>query len=163
MDVIEANADMFKFFIDGESFESYVRRLRMPLTWGSELEIAAFAQAFNCQVEIFTQNGLLTTHSPNFGNQMANANNTYNYDNAENMSKPPKLIRLCFLYGNHYDSVHDKEFIKSCGVCQKIFYDIFDSCIKLPNESTTSQQNSTVTTYFPTKKDTEYTDVEYEV
>ncbi|MFT7815144.1 OTU domain-containing protein 4 [Arapaima gigas] len=94
---LRRNRDKYESFIEG-NFDEYLKRLEDPQNWVGEVEISALAVIYKHDFIIFQEPG-----------------------------KPPvnitensftDKVRLCFLNGNHYDSVYPQEFISNAAVCQ---------------------------------------------
>ncbi|RXN34273.1 OTU domain-containing 4-like isoform X2 [Labeo rohita] len=100
---LKQNRSTYELFIEGD-FEKYLENLQDPQSWVGQVEITALADLYKHDFIIFqepdeppvniTENGF------------------------------PKKVRLCFLNGNHYDSVYPQSFEKSAAVCQSILYEL---------------------------------------
>ncbi|XP_056305794.1 OTU domain-containing protein 4 isoform X2 [Danio aesculapii] len=100
---LRQNKSTYELFIEG-NFEKYLENLQDPQSWVGQVEISALAELYKHDFIIFqepdqppvnlTENGF--THK----------------------------VRLCFLNGNHYDSVYPEAFEKNAAVCQSILYEL---------------------------------------
>ncbi|KAG1932431.1 putative bifunctional UDP-N-acetylglucosamine transferase and deubiquitinase ALG13 [Pimephales promelas] len=100
---LKQNRSNYELFIEGD-FEKYLENLRDPQSWVGQVEITVLAELYKHDFIIFqvpdqppvniTENGF------------------------------PDKVRLCFLNGNHYDSVYPQSFEKSAAVCQSILYEL---------------------------------------
>nr|XP_021325426.1 OTU domain-containing protein 4 isoform X3 [Danio rerio] len=100
---LRQNRPTYELFIEG-NFEKYLENLQDPQSWVGQVEISALAELYKHDFIIFqepdqppvnlTENGF--THK----------------------------VRLCFLNGNHYDSVYPESFEKNAAVCQSILYEL---------------------------------------
>lgn len=100
---LKQNRSNYELFIEGD-FEKYLENLRDPQSWVGQVEITVLALLYKHDFIIFqvpdqppvniTENGF------------------------------PDKVRLCFLNGNHYDSVYPQSFEKSAAVCQSILYEL---------------------------------------
>ncbi|XP_066529421.1 OTU domain-containing protein 4 isoform X2 [Hoplias malabaricus] len=90
-------------FIEGD-FEEYLQRLQHPQSWVGQVEISALAVIYKHDFIIYQ----------NPGEPPANI--------TENGF--PDKVQLCFLNGNHYDSVYPASFVKNAAMCQSILYEL---------------------------------------
>ncbi|KAK9954703.1 hypothetical protein ABG768_016752 [Culter alburnus] len=100
---LRQNRSTYELFIEG-NFEKYLENLQDPQSWVGQVEITALAELYKHDFIIFqepdqppvniTENGFADK------------------------------VRLCFLNGNHYDSVYPQSFEKSAAVCQSILYEL---------------------------------------
>ncbi|XP_043086290.1 OTU domain-containing protein 4 isoform X2 [Puntigrus tetrazona] len=100
---LRQNRSNYELFIEG-SFEKYLENLQDPQSWVGQVEITALSDIYKHDFVIFqepdqppvdiTQNGFT------------------------------KKVRLCFLNGNHYDSVYPQSFEESAAACQSILYEL---------------------------------------
>ncbi|KAM7366578.1 hypothetical protein PAMP_016010 [Pampus punctatissimus] len=90
-------------FIEGE-FEDYLFKLQDPQQWVGEVEINALAVMYKRDFEIFQVPGqpAVNITDNNFKDK----------------------VRLCFLNGNHYDSVYPISSVKSAALCQSVLYEL---------------------------------------
>ncbi|XP_069044936.1 OTU domain-containing protein 4 isoform X2 [Lepisosteus oculatus] len=102
-DYVKKNRVKYESFIEG-SFEEYLQRLENPQSWVGEVEISALALIYKHDFMIFQEPGKPPVHI---------TENNF-----------PDKIRLCFLNGNHYDSVYPKQFEKDAALCQSILYEL---------------------------------------
>lgn len=100
---LRQNRSNYELFIEG-NFEKYLENLRDPQSWVGQVEITALADLYKHDFIIFQE----PDQSP--------VNITENGFT--------KKVRLCFLNGNHYDSVYPQSFEKSAAVCQSILYEM---------------------------------------
>ncbi|KAF3837497.1 hypothetical protein F7725_004961 [Dissostichus mawsoni] len=113
-------------FIEGD-FEEYLFKLQDPQQWVGEVEINALAVMYKRDFLIFQEPG----------KQAVNITDNNFKDK----------VRLCFLNGNHYDSVYPIKQIKDSALCQcecfKISSDILsDDIIKLCASSDESEPDT---------------------
>ncbi|KTG01480.1 hypothetical protein cypCar_00030935 [Cyprinus carpio] len=100
---LRRNRATYELFIEGD-FEKYLENLQDPQSWVGQVEITALAELYKHDFVIFQE----PDHPP--------VNITENGFT--------KKVRLCFLNGNHYDSVYPQSFEKSAAVCQSILYEL---------------------------------------
>ncbi|KAG7461726.1 hypothetical protein MATL_G00194190 [Megalops atlanticus] len=103
VDYLKENRTKYESFIEG-NFEEYLHRLEDPQNWVGEVEISALALIYRHDFIIFQEPGKppVNITENNFTDK----------------------VRLCFLNGNHYDSVYPLEFIKTAALCQSILYEL---------------------------------------
>ncbi|KAA0706530.1 OTU domain-containing protein 4 [Triplophysa tibetana] len=90
-------------FIEGD-FEKYLENLQDPKSWVGQVEITALSKLYKRDFIVFQQ----PDEPP-----VSITENGF-----------PEKVRLCFLNGNHYDSVYPQSFEKSAAVCQSILYEM---------------------------------------
>ncbi|KAK2863281.1 hypothetical protein Q5P01_002814 [Channa striata] len=124
VDFLKKNREVYEAFIEGD-FEHYLCKLRDPQQWVGEVEINALAVMYKRDFLIYQEPG-----------------------------KPPVQItdnnfkdkvQLCFLNGNHYDSVYPSDHFKSAALCQSILYELlYDNVLKMERNllSSVCQRNS---------------------
>ncbi|KAF5904172.1 OTU domain-containing protein 4 isoform X1, partial [Clarias magur] len=95
--------DLYESFIEGD-FEEYLRMLQDPQSWVGQVEISALAVLYKHDFIIYQNPG------------EAPVNITQN-------GYPDKVL-LCFLNGNHYDSVYPVSTVEKAAVCQSILYEL---------------------------------------
>ncbi|XP_067301596.1 OTU domain-containing protein 4 isoform X2 [Pseudorasbora parva] len=100
---LKRNRSTYELFIEGD-FEKYLENLRDPQSWVGQVEITVLAEIYKHDFIIFQE----PDNPP--------VNITENGF--------PDKVRLCFLNGNHYDSVYPQSFEKSAAVCQSILYEM---------------------------------------
>ncbi|KAL1249338.1 hypothetical protein QQF64_020343 [Cirrhinus molitorella] len=93
----------YELFIEGD-FEKYLENLQDPQSWVGQVEISALAELYKHDFIIFQEPDQQPVNITENGF--------------------PKKVRLCFLNGNHYDSVYPQSFEKSAAVCQSILYEL---------------------------------------
>ncbi|XP_036407765.1 OTU domain-containing protein 4 [Megalops cyprinoides] len=103
VDYLKKNRTKYESFIEG-NFEEYLHRLEDPQNWVGEVEISALALIYRHDFIIFQEPGKPPVNI---------TENNYT-----------DKVRLCFLNGNHYDSVYPVEFIKTAALCQSILYEL---------------------------------------
>ncbi|KAL0491909.1 OTU domain-containing protein [Acrasis kona] len=103
---IRDNKDLYQFYIVELPFDEYLESMMKDTEWGGQLEVEAIAQCFKCNIRVYSKRGVDAEH-------------TYN---GKDVTNPP-LIQLCYLNGNHYDSVFTLEFFESCAFLQGMIYD----------------------------------------
>ncbi|TNN25721.1 OTU domain-containing protein 4 [Liparis tanakae] len=100
---LKENRGSYEAFIEGD-FEEYVFKLQDPQQWVGEVEINALAVMYKRDFLIFQEPGKPAVHI------------TDNHFQDK--------VRLCFLNGNHYDSVYSVGFIRGAALCQSILYEL---------------------------------------
>ncbi|XP_074518247.1 OTU domain-containing protein 4 [Halichoeres trimaculatus] len=111
VDFLKQNRENYEAFIEGD-FEEYLFKLQDPQQWVGEVEINALAVIYKRDFEIFQEPGRPAVNI------------------TENNFKDK--VRLCFLNGNHYDSVYPVSRIKSASICQSILYELlYDDVLKV--------------------------------
>ncbi|XP_067379699.1 OTU domain-containing protein 4 isoform X2 [Channa argus] len=111
VEYLKKNRDIYEAFVEGD-FEHYLYKLQDPQQWVGEVEINALAVIYKRDFLIYQEPG-----------------------------KPPVQItdnnfkdkvQLCFLNGNHYDSVYPSRHIKDAAICQSILYELlYDNVLKM--------------------------------
>ncbi|TRY98567.1 hypothetical protein DNTS_005271 [Danionella cerebrum] len=100
---LRQNRAAYELFIEGD-FEKYLENLQDPQSWVGQVEITALAQIYKHDFVIFQEPDQppvnLTEHGFN------------------------KKVLLCFLNGNHYDSVYPESFEKNAALCQSVLYEL---------------------------------------
>ncbi|XP_024866933.1 OTU domain-containing protein 4, partial [Kryptolebias marmoratus] len=110
VDFLRRNRDTYEAFIEGD-FEEYLFKLQDP-QWVGEVEINALAAMYRRDFEIFQEPGKPAVNITvnNFKDK----------------------VQLCFLNGNHYDSVYPIHHIRNAGLCQSILYELlYDGVFKV--------------------------------
>ncbi|XP_052396309.1 OTU domain-containing protein 4-like [Carassius gibelio] len=100
---LRQNRSTYELFIEG-NFEKYLENLQDPQSWVGQVEITALAELYKHDFVIFQEPGQPPVNITENGFT--------------------KKVRLCFLNGNHYDSVYPQSFEKSAAVCQSILYEL---------------------------------------
>ncbi|XP_059384458.1 OTU domain-containing protein 4-like [Carassius carassius] len=100
---LRQNRSNFEHFIEG-NFEKYLENLQDPQSWVGQVEITALAELYKHDFVIFQEPDQSPVSITEYGFT--------------------KKVRLCFLNGNHYDSVYPQSFEKSAAVCQSILYEL---------------------------------------
>uniref|UniRef100_A0A3B5AEY8 ubiquitinyl hydrolase 1 n=1 Tax=Stegastes partitus TaxID=144197 RepID=A0A3B5AEY8_9TELE len=103
VEFLKQNRESYEAFIEGD-FEDYLCKLQDPQQWVGEVEINALAVMFRRDFLIFQEPGkpAVNITDNNFKDK----------------------VQLCFLNGNHYDSVYPVSHIQSAAVCQSILYEL---------------------------------------
>ncbi|XP_016537105.1 OTU domain-containing protein 4 isoform X2 [Poecilia formosa] len=103
VEFLKQNRDSYEAFIEG-NFEEYLSKLQDPQQWVGEVEINALAVMYKRDFLIFQEPGkpAVNITDNNFKDK----------------------VRLCFLNGNHYDSVYPITHMKSAALCQSILYEL---------------------------------------
>ncbi|XP_072231976.1 OTU domain-containing protein 4 [Leuresthes tenuis] len=103
VEFLKQNRDSYEAFIEGD-FSEYLCKLQDPQQWVGEVEINALAVIYKRDFLIFQEPGKppVKITDNNFKEQ----------------------VQLCFLNGNHYDSVYPVSHIKSAALCQSILYEL---------------------------------------
>ncbi|XP_056588924.1 OTU domain-containing protein 4 isoform X2 [Triplophysa dalaica] len=100
---LKDNRSTYEQFIEGD-FEKYLENLQDPKSWVGQVEITALSKLYKRDFIVFQQ----PDEAP-----VSITENGF-----------PEKVRLCFLNGNHYDSVYPQSFEKSAAVCQSILYEL---------------------------------------
>ncbi|XP_076848852.1 uncharacterized protein LOC143496574 isoform X2 [Brachyhypopomus gauderio] len=93
----------YESFIEGD-FEEYLQRLQDPQSWVGQVEITALSVLYKHDFIIYQEPGEPPVNI---------TENGY-----------PDKVRLCFLNGNHYDSVYPLSHTTNAAVCQSILYEL---------------------------------------
>ncbi|KAM3590761.1 uncharacterized protein V6R79_016189 [Siganus canaliculatus] len=110
VEFLRQNRASYEAFIEGD-FEEYLTKLQDPQQWVGEVEINALAIMYKRDFLIYQEPGKQAVNitDNNFKDQ----------------------VRLCFLNGNHYDSVYPVSHIKSAALCQSVLYELlYDGVFK---------------------------------
>lgn len=91
---IEAERDYYANFVEGESFENYIKRMRKPGSWADNIEINALAELLEARIEIYVVDSKPIV--------------IYGHH-----AKPERIIRLFYKNRNHYDSIVESSADKS--------------------------------------------------
>ncbi|XP_027143343.1 OTU domain-containing protein 4 [Larimichthys crocea] len=111
VDFLQQNRDSYEAFIEGD-FVDYLDKLQDPQQWVGEVEINALAVMYKRDFLIFQEPGkpAVNITDNNFKDK----------------------VRLCFLNGNHYDSVYPISRVKNAALCQSILYELlYDDIFKV--------------------------------
>uniref|UniRef100_A0A3B1JQ49 ubiquitinyl hydrolase 1 n=1 Tax=Astyanax mexicanus TaxID=7994 RepID=A0A3B1JQ49_ASTMX len=100
---LRQNRELYESFIEGD-FDEYLQRLQDPQSWVGQVEISALAVLYKHDFIIYQNPG----EPPVYVTE-----NGY-----------PDKVQLCFLNGNHYDSVYPASFAKNAAMCQSILYEL---------------------------------------
>ncbi|XP_051515467.1 OTU domain-containing protein 4-like [Myxocyprinus asiaticus] len=100
---LRQNRSTYELFIEGD-FEKYLLNLQDPQSWVGQVEITALAELYKHDFIIFQEPDQPPVHITENGFS--------------------DKVQLCFLNGNHYDSVYPQSFEKSAAVCQSILYEL---------------------------------------
>ncbi|XP_026200230.1 OTU domain-containing protein 4 [Anabas testudineus] len=124
VEFLKKNREVYEAFVEGD-FEDYLCKLQDPQQWVGEVEINALAVMYKRDFLIYQEPGkpAVPITDNNF----------------------KEKVRLCFLNGNHYDSVYPISHIKNTAVCQSILYELlYDGVFKVDRStlSTYCQRNS---------------------
>ncbi|XP_061109245.1 OTU domain-containing protein 4 [Conger conger] len=103
VDYLKKNRVKYESFIEG-NFEEYLQQLEDPQNWVGEVEISALAVIYRHDFIIFQEPGKPPVNI---------TENSFS-----------DKVRLCFLNGNHYDSVYPREFVNKAALCQSILYEL---------------------------------------
>ncbi|XP_053199164.1 OTU domain-containing protein 4 [Scomber japonicus] len=103
VEFLKENRESYEAFIEGD-FEDYLLKLQDPQQWVGEVEINALAVMYKRDFLIFQEPGkpAVNITDKNF----------------------KETVQLCFLNGNHYDSVYPISRVKSAAVCQSVLYEL---------------------------------------
>ncbi|CAG5929439.1 unnamed protein product [Menidia menidia] len=115
VEFLKQNRDSYEAFIEGD-FEEYLCKLQDPQQWVGEVEMNALAVMYKRDFQIFQEPGRPPVNITD--------------------NKFKDKVQLCFLNGNHYDSVYPISSIKSAALCQSILYELlYDSVFKVDQSS----------------------------
>ncbi|XP_047663042.1 OTU domain-containing protein 4 isoform X3 [Tachysurus fulvidraco] len=124
--------DVYESFIEGD-FEEYLHKLQDPQSWVGQVEISALAVLYKHDFLIYQQPGEPPVNI---------TENGY-----------PNKVLLCFLNGNHYDSVYPIPTVKNAALCQSILYEMLyervygvDQSVLTSSLKTSKVKNETVET-----------------
>ncbi|CAF92704.1 unnamed protein product, partial [Tetraodon nigroviridis] len=94
---LKENRELYEAFVEGD-FEEYLCKLQDPQQWVGEVEINALAIMYKRDFLIFQEPGkpAVNITDNNFKDK----------------------VQLCFMNGNHYDSVYPISRVKNAGMCQ---------------------------------------------
>ncbi|KAM4564363.1 OTU domain-containing protein 4 isoform 3-T4 [Fundulus diaphanus] len=115
VEFLRRNRDSYEAFIEGD-FEEYLGKLQDPQQWVGEVEINALAVMYKRDFLIFQEPGkpAVNITANNFKDE----------------------VRLCFLNGNHYDSVYPVSRIKNAALCQSVLYELlYEGVFKVDRHS----------------------------
>ncbi|KAM8898513.1 LOW QUALITY PROTEIN: OTU domain-containing protein 4 [Spinachia spinachia] len=103
VEFLKENRGSYEAFIEGD-FEDYLFKLQDPQQWVGEVEINALAVIYKRDFFIFQEPGkpAVNITDNNFRDK----------------------VQLCFLNGNHYDSVYAVSRIQAAALCQSILYEL---------------------------------------
>lgn len=93
----------YEAFIEGD-YEDYLCKIQDPKQWVGEVEINALSIMYKRDFLIFQEPGKPAVNITG-----------YKYD---------EKVQLCFLNGNHYDSVYPITQMKNAALCQSILYEL---------------------------------------
>ncbi|CAN9509356.1 unnamed protein product [Ophioblennius macclurei] len=111
VDFLKQNRSDYEAFIEGD-FEDYLFKLRDPQHWVGEVEIHALSVMYKRDFLIFQEPGrpAVPITDNNFKDK----------------------VQLCFLNGNHYDSVYPESRVRNAALCQSILYELlYDGVFKV--------------------------------
>uniref|UniRef100_A0AAR2KU08 ubiquitinyl hydrolase 1 n=1 Tax=Pygocentrus nattereri TaxID=42514 RepID=A0AAR2KU08_PYGNA len=100
---LRKNRELYESFIEGD-FDEYLQRLQDPQSWVGQVEISALAVLYKHDFIIYQNPGEPPVNI---------TENGY-----------PDKVLLCFLNGNHYDSVYPVSFVRNAAMCQSIIYEL---------------------------------------
>ncbi|KAK6493181.1 OTU domain-containing protein 4-like [Huso huso] len=100
---LRRNRSKYEAFIEGP-FEEYLKRLENPQIWVGEVEMSALSLIYKHDFLIYQEPGKPAVNI---------TDNNF-----------PDKVSLCFLNGNHYDSVYPKQFTEAAALCQSIVYEL---------------------------------------
>nr|XP_040037874.1 OTU domain-containing protein 4 [Gasterosteus aculeatus aculeatus] len=103
VEFLKENRGSYEAFIEGD-FEDYLLKLQDPQQWVGEVEINALAVIYKRDFFIFQEPGKPAVNI------------------TDNNFKD--TVQLCFLNGNHYDSVYAVSHIQAAALCQSILYEL---------------------------------------
>ncbi|XP_060793741.1 OTU domain-containing protein 4 isoform X2 [Neoarius graeffei] len=122
--------DLYESFIEGD-FEEYLHMLQDPQSWVGQVEISALAVLYKHDFIIYQQPGEPPVNITQKGY--------------------PDQVRLCFLNGNHYDSVYQISSVKNAAMCQSILYELLyervygvDQSMLVPSLRVSRAKNETI-------------------
>ncbi|XP_068163687.1 OTU domain-containing protein 4 [Antennarius striatus] len=100
---LRRNREQYEAFVEGD-FTEYVDKLQDPQQWVGEVEINALAVMYRRDFLIFQEPGKPAVNIT--GNNFK------------------EKVLLCFLNGNHYDSVYPICRLESAALCQSVLYEL---------------------------------------
>ncbi|KAL6483769.1 hypothetical protein MHYP_G00086410 [Metynnis hypsauchen] len=100
---LRKNRELYESFIEGD-FDEYLQRLQDPQSWVGQVEISALAVLYKHDFIIYQNPGEPPVNITENGF--------------------PDKVQLCFLNGNHYDSVYPVSFVRNAAMCQSILYEL---------------------------------------
>ncbi|KAK7909977.1 hypothetical protein WMY93_014661 [Mugilogobius chulae] len=103
VEFLRKNRKSYEAFIEGD-FVDYLHKLQDPQQWVGEVEINALAIMYKRDFWIFQEPGKAAVN--------ITANNFKD------------KVQLCFLNGNHYDSVYPLSRVRNSAMCQSILYEL---------------------------------------
>ncbi|KAM9836872.1 OTU domain-containing protein 4 [Aulostomus maculatus] len=114
VEYLKEHRDTYEAFVEGD-FEDYLQKLQDPQHWVGEVEINALAVMYRRDFLIFQEPGkpAVNITGNNFREQ----------------------VKLCFLNGNHYDSVYHISRVKNAALCQSILYELLYAGVFGVNQS----------------------------
>ncbi|KAM4611655.1 OTU domain-containing protein 4 [Polymixia lowei] len=109
-------------FIEGD-FDAYLCKIQDPQHWVGEVEINALAVIYKRDFLIYQEPGKPAVNITAKGFK--------------------DKVQLCFLNGNHYDSVYPISHMKNAAVCQSLLYELlYDSVFKMDCSTLTVLQRA---------------------
>ncbi|KAM8747425.1 OTU domain-containing protein 4 isoform 1-T1 [Acanthopagrus schlegelii] len=122
VEFLKQNRETYEAFIEGD-FENYLLKLQDPQQWVGEVEINALAVIYKRDFLIFQEPGKPAVNI------------------TDNSFKDK--VQLCFLNGNHYDSVYPINHLKNTALCQSILYELlYDNVFKVDRSALTLCQRA---------------------
>ncbi|KAG2387836.1 hypothetical protein C9374_001430 [Naegleria lovaniensis] len=118
-------------------FESYLKHMAKPYSWGSQLELEALSSLYHVNITVYDMNGVVAQHGNHMIMTSIESNQTNQWTtsgsslsdwmrskkNEKILPKKRREIKLAFLYGSHYDSVYPiNEFMNNI-LMQDLFYE----------------------------------------
>ncbi|CAL8326004.1 unnamed protein product [Lota lota] len=103
VEFLKEKREVYEAFIEGD-FEDYLCKIQDPQHWVGEVEINALAIIYKRDFLIFQEPGkpAVNITANGFEDQ----------------------VQLCFLNGNHYDSVYPVSHIQNTAFCQSLLYEL---------------------------------------
>jgi len=98
---IEKNKDLYAPFIDdSETFEKYLNRMKRPGTYGSNLELVAFARCYNVDIAVHQEGSPMWIINGSMEDDDDN-----NKKEVQSSSSPRKCLHVIYHSYEHYSSV----------------------------------------------------------
>ncbi|KAF0979159.1 hypothetical protein FDP41_001502 [Naegleria fowleri] len=135
---MKEHEDFFMNFVVEMDFDSYLKHMAKPYSWGSQLELEALSSLYHVNITVYDMNGVVAQHGnhstgdvasqPAATNQWTSSGTTLSdlmkmKKKERILPKQRKDIKLAFLYGSHYDSVYPANEFMNNILMQDLFYE----------------------------------------
>ncbi|XP_056156224.1 OTU domain-containing protein 4 [Lampris incognitus] len=118
VEFLAKNRDSYEAFIEGD-YDEYLSKIQDPQHWVGEVEINALAVMYRRDFLIYQEPHKCAVSITDNGFT--------------------DKVQLCFLNGNHYDSVYPISHVKAAAFCQSILYDLlYESVFKVERTALTA-------------------------